>query len=204
MGGYTAVQLATSPDRSNPIVAALLVPAENRSATDGVVMPAGPGHRYEASMSDWNVSRALGVPIALASTFSFQQDLGRLLCAHHLAVARSSLNAMLYDSPNLRDVYAFSSVPCAPMVPSQPCPGSSAKSGAGGRSSLRRALSAVGGASHADRTRTWCVSARPPAPIYSVDVRWENNASQVHEMLTYGEGGLLSTPVQTGGLQADC
>ena len=84
-GFYDAAVLATSPDRSNPVAHALL-----QRPGDGSV-----------------VSPPLGLPLRLASSDSFLDDLSTILCARHLALARSSLNALLMDSPNLHDLYDY-------------------------------------------------------------------------------------------------
>ena len=105
---YDAVAVATSPDRTNPVVHALL----ERVNGTGLSLP-------------------LRLPLVLASSDSFQDDLAHLLCARHLVVASSSLNAMLLDSPNLKDVYEFSAGSDSCGQP-QPCVNRSGSTHGGG------------------------------------------------------------------------
>ena len=152
---FGSVLLATSPDRSNPVVHAMLTRA-NGSAT----------------------SASLGVPLELSSSASFQQDLSQLLCATNLALARSSLNFMLFDSPNLRNVYSFDSKlgACANAVRCAPPAETTVAAG------LRR----------------WCVTAPKAAGAYSVDARWVNSDAQQREMLEYGRGTMLPPALVAG------
>ena len=163
--GYAEARLATSPDRANPVAQAMLPRAPNSNTT---------------------VSATLGVPLSLASSESFQQDLAQLLCAQHLVLARSSLNIMLVDSPNVKDVYDFNPnvngcgapVPCQrPAVPTKP----------GGRYDAFH---------RAQISRQWCISASGGSN-YSLLASWRNSKEQVDEMLKYANGQ-MGNPVLTG------
>ena len=168
-----------SPDRSNPVAHALLTRA------NGSV-----------------VSSAVGLPLTLASSDSFQQDLSQLLCARHLAVASSSLNDMLLHSPNLRDVYEFNDRPCD-VSKAIPCvPATAVGSGNGGNASSIRANDPLQ-PSRARAFRRWCVSANASAGTYSVTARWANTPAQQQEMLVFGSG-IMRPPVQTGGPPLPC
>ena len=154
-------------------------------------------------------SKALyGTPLLLASTNSFQQDLAQLLCAQHLAVARSSLNAMLLDSRNLRNVYQFFGAPGSCQNVSSTAAASLAgqcQKGGNGNHGNGNGHNGHGHDHLAPKTRTWCVSAVATAPQYSIDIAWMNNSTQQSEMLSYPWGdGLVSEPLPISGPPPPC
>ena len=128
---YGHVALATSPDRSNPVVDAMLLLAANHShehharhadthasSASSASSDARPDTRPGARPENAHIpSIALGVPITLTSSDSFAADLAHLLCATNLVLADSSLTSLLLDSPNLRNVYTFAPSACPPAVP---------------------------------------------------------------------------------------
>ena len=173
---YAAALLATSPDRSNPVV--------------GAVLPRVNG-------SDW--SEALSVKLTLSSSSSFEQDLSQLLCAEHLAAARSSLNSMLFDSPNLHNIYQFDGRPgqCGPPIPCVNRSSSHRRLGGRGRTPFE--------AWRASQPRMWCVAAKGGGSVgaYSVMTVWNHSAVQVEEMLNYGVG-TIEMPVLMSGPPLPC
>ena len=170
---YETVTLATSPDRSNPVVHALL-----------------------ARSNETALSSALRLPLTLSSTESFQADLSQLLCARHLVVARSSLNEMLLDSPNMRDIYTFQQIPEGCAAP-PPCADAASASSASTAYHHARGGS-VGWADPSKGVRSWCVAARKAAGPYSVYDKWFHSAAQVEEMLRYGMGQMSAPVLQKG------
>jgi len=176
---YDRISVATSPDRSNPVVHEMLRRADSSAVSD-----------------------VFGLPLTLASTESFADDLAHLLCSRNLVLADSSLNAMLTDSPNLRNVYTFSPTSCGRPVPCSPHADGGA---AGGRTGARGA-----GESSTDRLtghagqRHWCIAPEATAGNYTVAVRWENTEAQRHEMLHYGRHGGMAPPILVGGAPLSC
>lgn len=177
---YQAAVLATSPDRSNPVAHALL------ERVNGTAL-----------------SMPLQMPLSLASSESFQDDLAQLLCARHLALALSSLNTMLLDSPNLRDAYVFQPDGCSPPPPPlvtgdcQPDDAHPAnRMHAGGTAGAHATRAWVDPAS---RVRSWCIAPQPSAGRYTVAQRWEHTDAQVREMLSYAHDGRMNAPMQQGG-----
>ena len=132
----------------------------------------------------------LGLPLALSSSTSFQDDLAQLLCARHLVLARSSLNVMLLDSPNLRDVYTFQTT-CGPPVE---CADLARRSNSSGSFAM----------TSTSAHRTWCLAPRSSAGAYSVGTKWVNSEMQRQEMLSYAMGGGMLPPVQVSGPPVPC
>ena len=177
-GLYDHVAIATSPDRSNPVVGAMLARPDCAGCAEAN------GAEANGSWPAGARSAALGLPLTLASSASFADDLAQLLCARHLVLADSSLNVMLHESPNLRDVYEFTPWSCPPPVACQP------------RSS--------GGGTAASGVRHWCVAPQPSAGNYSVSSMWLNTEAQRREMVTYGSGGAMGPPVLVKGPPLPC
>ena len=172
---YQAAVLATSPDRSNPVSHALL------ARSNGTAL-----------------SAALELPLSLSSSESFQDDLTQLLCARHLVLALSSLNAMLLDSPNLRDAYTFEPSPDGCGPPRPPCAAGEGDKHHGADARVGMRTRGGGWADPALRVRSWCLAPQPSAGIYSVARRWENTEEQAREMVEYARGQ-MSPPVLQGG-----
>ena len=185
-GFYDAAVLATSPDRSNPVAHALL-----QRPGDGSV-----------------VSPPLGLPLRLASSDSFLDDLSTILCARHLVLARSSLNSLLMDSPNLHDLYEYAPTAAACEELQRAAAAAAARSSA----AAPACADETGGRAHNGGSgmrvaRRWCVAPRASAGRYSVYDRWANDAAQRAEMVEFGmQGGGMNAPllVSGGGGGAGC
>ena len=96
-GGYASALLATSPDRSNPVVQALLPKESSSSSSSG----GGGGGNGGAEAIVAGVSSALGIPLRLSSSASFLQVTPTLTLTLALAPTPTQPSPDAHHDPKL-------------------------------------------------------------------------------------------------------